>query len=137
MLRAQSNQRYHLRSRTLRLAFAAGTIVAILCFAFSPAYATDPPPNNPPEIEWFAISEGPGNTYEFYGYVSDPDNSTEGYTVTFSGVVSGISATVESDGSFEEVFYLPNVQSGLVLADTEDAQGASADTAAFDLYVTQ
>ncbi len=131
MLRAQRDRKYRSRSRTFTLAIVA----AVFCAIFSPASADDPPPNNPPEIEWFAISNSAYDTYEFYGYVSDPDGSTEGYIVTFSGAMSGISATVGPDGSFDEVFYLPNAQSGLVYADTIDPQGARAETAEYDLYL--
>ena len=137
MLRAQRDRKYRSRSHTFGRAFTLGIVVAMLCTVFAPAFADDPPPNDPPEIEWFAISDGPGNLYEFYGYVSDPDGSTDGYIVTFSGVVSGISVAVGPDGSFDEVFHLTDVQSGLVLADTADPQGASAETVAFDLYVIQ
>lgn len=135
MLRAQSNQRCCFQSHALSLRLIVGVAVILLSSAFASTFADDPPPNNPPEIEWFMISEQGSDIYEFYGYVSDPDNSTEGYTVTFSGVVSGITATVGSDGSFDESFYLPNVQSGLAFADTQDPHGADAETAAFDLYV--
>lgn len=137
MLRLQRILGNH-RRRTLAmmLAFVLVSAAIGLWPVIAVTYADDPPPNDPPAIEWFAISEGPFHTYEFFGYVSDADNSTEGYVVEFGGNVSGISATVAADGSFDESFYLPDIESGIVTADTADPQGASAETAAFDLLVT-
>ncbi len=122
----------------MRPAFALGLAVIALCTAFAVTYAADAPPNHPPVIDWFMISEGPACYYEFFGYVSDPDNSTEGYVVQFGGIVEGegLTATVGVDGSFDEFFFLPNIQSGVVTADTEDPQAAPAETAAYDLQVT-
>ena len=135
MLRAQSNQRCRFQLHALSLRFIVAVAASLLSSAFASTFADDPPPNNSPVIEYFMISDQGDGYYEFFGYVSDSDNSTEGYTVTFSGVASGITATVGSDGSFDETFYLPNVQSGLAFADTQDPQGAAAETATFDLYV--
>lgn len=135
MLRTQTNQRCRFQLHALSLRFIVGVAAIALSSAVASTFADDPPPNNPPVIEWFMISEQGNDTYEFFGNVSDPDNSTEGYTVTFSGVASGITATVGSDGSFDETFYLPNIQSGLAFADTQDPQDAAAETATFDLYV--
>ncbi len=84
------------------------------------------------------VLEGPAYTYEFFGYVSDPDNPTDGYVVQFGGIVDGegLTATVGVDGSFDKTFILPNVRSGVAPADTEDPQGTPAETAAYDLQVT-
>jgi len=118
--------------------FALCVAVIALSAAFAVTHAADPPPNSPPVIEWFMISEGPVHTYEFFGYVSDPDSSTEGYVVQFGGVVDsyGISAAVGADGSFDEAFVLPGVETGTVTADTTDSQGAPAETAMYWLQVT-
>jgi hypothetical protein len=140
MLRLVSQSESHRqikRSGRLMLGLALGILVLSVAFAVS--YAADPPPNHPPVIEQFMISEGPADTYEFFGYVSDPDGSTAGYVVTFGGAVASynISATVGADGSFDEVFILRGVETGTVTADTKDPQGASAETAEYYLFVTQ
>ncbi len=126
-------------SRSVVLAFGLSLAVLVLPLSLAATRADDPPPNHPPVIEQFMISEGPGDTFEFYGYVSDPDGSTAGYTVRFGGAVESynISATVAADGSFDEVFILPGVQTGIVTADTTDPQDADAETAMYYLVVTQ
>ena len=126
-------------SRAMRLAFALALGVLALLTSFAVTYADDPPPNEPPVIEWFLISEGPMDTFDFFGYVSDPDNSTEGYVVQFGGTVEGqgLSATVGPDGSFDENFIITEIESGTVTADTEDPQGAPAETVGYWLDVTQ
>lgn len=129
--RSRSRQR-----RTLHLVVALVMTMCALSTAFSVTRAD--PPNRAPSVEWFVISEGPLDLYSFFGYVSDPDGSTEGYVVQFGGAVEsyGISATVGPDGSFDEVFSLPGAESGIVTADTQDPQGAASETAMTYLYVT-
>ncbi len=139
MFHLRKDSRSHRQEpRGAGLAFTFALVVIVLPTAFALTYAADPPQNQPPVIEWFMISEGPAFTYEFFGYVSDPDNSTEGYVVEFGGIVEGdgLEATVGFDGSFDEVFILPNAENGVVTADTVDPLGAPAETAAYDLQVT-
>lgn len=113
--------------RSLGLAFS----LALAFSALPPSEAVaQMPPNTPPVIEEFAVSEPMPGIVVFQGRVTDLPGLASGYIVTFGGAVSGRSAVVRSDGTFAEAFYIPGL-SGWVSADTKDLAGAAAETRYF------
>ena len=80
--------------------------------------------------DFFGEPEGYG-FWMFTGMVTDVDDDPIGWTVTFSGVLSGHYAVVQADGTFAYSVYLPPETFGDALAQTEDPHGAESNVAAF------
>jgi len=76
-----------------------------------------------PTISSFRAVEGP-TLWTFTGTVTD-DDVVVGLTITFGGILSGYTATVMSDGSFE--FSIDLEQVGTVTAQTTDFEGLDSD----------
>jgi hypothetical protein len=94
-------------------------------------WAMDAQNNNyPPVISNFTASETP-NTWIFAGHVTDPDESTTGFTVTFGGLpsVTGKTTTVNAGGNFTLAAVLGANENGTVTAQTVDAGGLKSNLA--------
>lgn len=116
-------------ARSLGLAFS----LALAFSALPPSEAVaQMPPNAPPVIEEFAVTEPMPGIVVFRGRVTDLPGLASGYTVNFGGAVSGLSAQVRSDETFAEAFYMPGL-TGWVTADTTDPEGAAAATRHFKI----
>jgi len=91
--------------------------------------------NTPPVISGFSCIKGLGDYWTMSGTVADVDDDVEGMTVDFGGVLSGysVSASVQSDGSFEVTEELVGLSTGTATAQTEDDDGADSNLATYQI----
>jgi hypothetical protein len=86
--------------------------------------------------EFYCIREG-GNQWTISGTVTDSDDSVEGYTVKFGGVLASyhLTATVAADGVFLLTVELAGLQSGMATAQTTDPHGVLSNLATDTIFV--
>lgn len=94
--------------------------------------------NAPPVILTFGGSHGLGDFWTFQGTVTDPDDNMAGQTVVFGGVLAGygLTAIIQADGTFSVTAQLPNIQTGVATARTEDPHGLLSNLATCEVWVS-
>jgi len=92
--------------------------------------------NDAPVISDFSCTVDAGSIWTFTGTVTDVDDDPTGWTVTFGGVLSGHTTSVQSDGTFEYAVYLAPETFGNALAQTEDDDEAESNVASCYVGVT-
>ncbi|MGA2799677.1 MAG: hypothetical protein ABSE63_19005 [Thermoguttaceae bacterium] len=106
-------------TRTVCIASLAIAGAILLHLQASSAIAEN---NLPPIIYDFGAEQGPWDFWTFSGKVYDPDDSVEGMTVYFGGVLGeyGFTATVDADGNFSITKEIPDLEGGIATAQTYD-----------------
>jgi autotransporter-associated beta strand protein len=89
--------------------------------------------NAPPVISNFDGIPVIGDYWTFSGSVADPDDSVQGFVVTFGGVLASynMTAVVQADGTFSTTDDLIGLRNGSATAQTQDSLGAVSNTAEF------
>ena len=83
-----------------------------------------------PEITSFSGTQQNPGGWIFTGQVVD-DESVEGLTVTFGGLLEGHTTTVRADGTFDYEAIIPTGTSGFVTATVTDRDGLTSETVYF------
>lgn len=84
-----------------------------------------------PFISNFGCINEYGDIWTFAGFVTDDDDSVEGYVITFGGALADyhLTATVEANGVFSLTIELIGLQEGTATAQTVDPHGVLSNLA--------